>query len=118
MLKAIKYDITDILVNKGLYVEVKNIGNNTETSAQNIVVNENLDSNDFLKTSSANNIIVIDGDISGGAKIEPMESNDFIAILGDLINDTDKKRIKTNFKKLNFIFVNNLSEAIKVFGGK
>jgi len=39
-------------------------------------------------------------------------------ILGDLINDTDKKRIKTNFKKLNFIFVNNLSEAIKVFGGK
>ncbi|MGE4463202.1 MAG: hypothetical protein AB7D49_12275, partial [Arcobacter sp.] len=82
------YDITDILVNKGSYVEVKNIGNNTETSAQNVVVNENLDSNDFLKTSSANNIIVIDGDISGGAKIEPMGGNDFIAILGDLINGT------------------------------
>ncbi|MBD3829209.1 MAG: VWA domain-containing protein, partial [Arcobacter sp.] len=82
------YDITDILVNKGSYVEVKNIGNNTETSAQNVVVNENLDNNDFLKTSSANNIIVIDGDISGGAKIEPMGGNDFIAILGDLINGT------------------------------
>ncbi|MCB9097039.1 MAG: hypothetical protein H6630_05405, partial [Arcobacter sp.] len=85
---SITYDITNILANKGSYVEVKNVGNNTETAAQNILVNENLDSNDFLKTSSNNNIIVINGDISGGAKIEPMGGNDFIAILGDLINGT------------------------------
>ncbi|MGE0052280.1 MAG: VWA domain-containing protein, partial [Arcobacter sp.] len=82
------YDIADILVNKNTYAEVKNVGNNTETAAQNIVVNENLDSNDFLKTSSSDNIIVINGDISGGAKIEPMGGNDFIAILGNLINGT------------------------------
>ncbi|WP_198306115.1 VWA domain-containing protein, partial [Arcobacter vandammei] len=86
------YNITDILVNKGTYTEVKNVGNNTSTNATNIVVNENLDANNFLKTSGANNIIVINGDISGGAKIEPMGGNDFIAILGDLkggvINDS------------------------------
>jgi hypothetical protein len=39
-------------------------------------------------------------------------------ILGDLINLADKKRIVANFKKINFIFVKTLSEAIKILGGK
>lgn len=43
------YNISDILNNKGSYTELKNIGNNTTTSATNIIVNENLDNNDFLK---------------------------------------------------------------------
>ncbi|CAM3440805.1 VWA domain-containing protein [Arcobacter aquimarinus] len=78
------YNISDILNNKGSYTELKNIGNNTTTSATNIIVNENLDNNDFLKASSADNIIVINANLNGNAKIEPMGGNDFIAILGDL----------------------------------
>jgi len=39
-------------------------------------------------------------------------------ILGDLINLADKKRIVANFKKINFIFVKTLSEAINILGGK
>ena len=82
------YNISDILNNKGTYTEVKNVGNSTTSNAKNIIVNENLDSNDFLKTSSSDNIIVINGDISGGAKVEPMDGSDFVAILGNLINGT------------------------------
>ncbi len=39
-------------------------------------------------------------------------------ILGELINLEDKKRIIANFKKINFIFVKTLSEAIKILGDK
>ena len=82
------YNISEILVNKDSYTEVSNIQNNTEVYAENIIVNENMDSNDFLKTSNENNIIVLNGDLGNNAKIESMNGDDFIAILGDLHNGT------------------------------
>jgi hypothetical protein len=34
-------------------------------------------------------------------------------VIGDLSSEADKKKLINNFKKLEFIFVKNLTEAIK-----
>ena len=52
-------------------------------------------------------------------RIKEIEKMGFDAvILGEPINLSDKKRLLENFKKVKFIFVKNLSEAIKILGDK
>ena len=52
-------------------------------------------------------------------RIKEIEKMGFDAvILGEPINLSDKKRLLENFKKIKFIFVKNLSEAIKILGDK
>ena len=52
-------------------------------------------------------------------RIKEIEKMGFDAvILGEPVNLSDKKRLLENFKKVKFIFVKNLSEAIKILGDK
>ncbi|RXJ67096.1 hypothetical protein CRV08_10915, partial [Halarcobacter ebronensis] len=81
------YNISEIIANKDLYTELSGITNSTSTNKSSVVINEDMDSNDYLKTTNSDDIIVLNGDFGeqwGNAKFEGMSGNDVYVILGDI----------------------------------
>ncbi|RXI34527.1 Calx-beta domain-containing protein [Arcobacter defluvii] len=81
------YNISEIIANKDSYTELSGITNSTSTNSSSVVINENMDSNDYLKTTNSDDIIVLNGDFGGqwgNAKFEGMSGNDVYVILGDI----------------------------------
>jgi DNA repair protein RadA/Sms len=69
--------------------------------------------------------MVILGELGLGGELRPVSYLDMRlreaekmgfseVLLGDFLSQLEKNRLKENFKKLNFVFVKNLSEAIKI----
>ncbi|MCB5163091.1 choice-of-anchor K domain-containing protein [Marinomonas sp. E8] len=114
------YNITDIISSEKTknYTEVSGIENSEETSAQNVIVNENLNQNDHLKTTStgetASNIIVINGNVESNSKIESMDGNDVVAILGDLKSGTGASATLNDSNGTDILYFGNVSSYYDV----